>query len=258
MYHGYKTPTVPQPRTPTYGLFCPPFFSFQESHGMHKHHTERNGNGLTREPPFFALPLSQWREKGGEDHLGKIFISRPPLSPPFPPTVPSPLPTQGNKAEREGSGKGRKVGEEAEKRGGEMAPGKQRQGGIPSGPIFAFLRWIYSHERRERRSLGGRGAKAPSLTIFCSLSSPLFMATNICSGEHGFANEPVFLWKPTKGNFCRNLVKTLLKCKKPYDFFAGPCPQPSLAEVNLPLPHLPKNKPKFGQARTPKKRLGVS
>ena len=28
---------------------------------MHKHHTERNGNGLTREPPFFVLPLSQWR-----------------------------------------------------------------------------------------------------------------------------------------------------------------------------------------------------
>ncbi len=28
-------------------------------------------------------------------------------------------------------------------------------------------------------------------------------------------------------------------------FFAGPCPQPSLAEVSLPLPHLPKNQPKF-------------
>ncbi len=45
------------------------------------------------------------------------------------------------------------------------------------------------------------------------------MATNIRSGEHGFANEPVFLWKPTKVNFCRSLVKTLLKCKKPYECF---------------------------------------
>ncbi len=77
---------------------------------------------IFRPPPFTV------ERKRGEDHLGKIFISRPPLSPPFPPTVPSPPPTQGNKAEREGSGKGRKVGEEAEKRGGEMAPGKQRQG----------------------------------------------------------------------------------------------------------------------------------